>query len=163
MGALIGRLLAASLVLFATQAAAAPGDTSDIPARAPIDPDYAQAELAVKAKDWDQAIAALNRTLARTPDSADAHNLLGYAERHRGNLPAAFQHYEKALALNPRHRGAHEYVGEAYLMVDNLAKAEEHLKALDRLCFFGCDEYSDLKAKIAAYRTGRGSTAATAR
>jgi hypothetical protein len=27
-----------------------------------------------------------------------------------------------ALQLNPRHRGAHEYAGEAYLLVNNLAK-----------------------------------------
>jgi len=29
-------------------------------------------------------------------------------------MKQAFEHYERALKLNPRHRGAHEYVGEAY-------------------------------------------------
>jgi len=40
--------------------------------------------------------------------------------------------YEKALALDPRHLGAHEYIGEAYLALDDLAKAKEHLARLDR-------------------------------
>ena len=34
----------------------------------------------------------------------------------------------------------------------NLAKAEEHLKILDRLCFFPCNEYTMLKTAVAAYK-----------
>ena len=36
-------------------------------------------------------------------------------------------------------------------MVNNPAKAKEHLAALDKLCFFGCEEYEMLKKAIAAY------------
>ena len=36
-------------------------------------------------------------------------------------------------------------------MSGNLAKAKEHLAALDKLCFFGCAEYDMLKKAIAAY------------
>lgn len=36
-------------------------------------------------------------------------------------------------------------------MVNNLGKAKEHLARLDRLCFFSCPEYRQLKAAIAAY------------
>ena len=63
-----------------------------------------------------------------------------------------FAHYERALKLNPRHRGAHEYVGEAYLMVGKLAQAEGHLKALQAICLLPCEELDDLKAKIDRYR-----------
>jgi tetratricopeptide (TPR) repeat protein len=70
----------------------------------------------------------------------------------RGNLDAAFKYYERALDINPKHRGAHEYVGETYLLANNLPKAEEHLAALDKLCFFSCEEYRDLKAAIADYK-----------
>jgi hypothetical protein len=56
------------------------------------------------------------------------------------------------LKLNPRHRGAHEYLGEAYLMIRNLAKAEEHLAALQRICLLPCAEYGDLEKKVAEYR-----------
>lgn len=51
-----------------------------------------------------------------------------------------------------RKEGSHEYVGETYLLAGNLPKTEEHLAALDKLCFFPCAEYHDLKAAIAAYR-----------
>lgn len=116
------------------------------------DPDIVKAETAIKDKNWDQAIELLNTALARDKQNADIYNLLGYAERNRGNLDAAFKHYERALLINPKHRGAHEYIGEAYLMAGNLAKAEEHLAVLDKLCFFPCQEYRDLKAAIAEYR-----------
>src|SRR3990170_4621986 len=63
-------------------------------------------------------------------------------------LDPVFKHYTEALRLAPKHRGAHEYIGEAYLMVGNVPKAREHLTQLDRLCFFGCEEYSSLKKAI---------------
>jgi len=119
---------------------------------APKDPDVVDAQKAIKNKNWDTAMELLNKAAARDPKNADIHNLLGYTERNRGNLEAAFKHYEQALALNPRHRGAHEYIGEAYLMTGNLPKAEEHLARLDKLCFFPCAEYKDLKAAIAKYK-----------
>ncbi len=65
----------------------------------------------------------------------------------------AFKHYYAALKLGPKHRGAHEYLGEAYLMRGNLAKAEEHLKTLDGL--FPCEEYTDLKRSVENYRRDR--------
>jgi tetratricopeptide (TPR) repeat protein len=120
--------------------------------RTPADPDLVQAQKEIKDKNWDTALALLEKAEARDPKNAEIHNLMGFAERNRGNLDAAFKHYEQALALDPKHRGAHEYIGEAYLMAGNLAKAEEHLAKLDKLCFFPCEEYSDLKAAIARYK-----------
>ena len=119
---------------------------------APKDPDVVDAQKAIKNKNWDTAMELLNKAAARDPKNADIQNLMGFTERSRGNLDAAFKHYEQALALNPRHRGAHEYIGEAYLMTGNLPKAEEHLARLDKLCFFPCAEYKDLKAAIAKYK-----------
>ena len=37
------------------------------------------------------------------------------------------------------------------VVVDNLPKAKEHLSVLDRLCTFGCEEYTDLKRAVATY------------
>ena len=119
---------------------------------APKDPDVVHAQKAIKDKNWDTAMELLEKAVARDPKNADIHNLMGYTERNRGNLDAAFKQYEQALSLNPRHRGAHEYIGEAYLMAGNLPKAEEHLARLDKLCFFPCAEYKDLKAAIAKYK-----------
>ena len=61
------------------------------------------------------------------------------------------RHYQAALTLNPRHRSAHEHLGETYLVQGNLAKAEEHLATLERICLIPCDDYDDLKRAIAEY------------
>ncbi|TAK66940.1 MAG: tetratricopeptide repeat protein [Betaproteobacteria bacterium] len=134
-------------------AAIAAGDAGggNVPA-VPEDLDYAAGKRAVEAMDWQAALDAFNRAVAKNPGDANAHNYLGYTYRKSGKLDLAFKHYEEALRLDPRHRGAHEYMGEAYLMVNKLAKAEEHLKALDQICLFGCEEYNDLKKAVAEYR-----------
>ena len=69
------------------------------------------------------------------------------------DLDLAFKHYNEALRLAPKHRGAHEYIGEAYLRVGNVHKAREHLTQLDRLCFFGCAEYTSLKKALRDYES----------
>ena len=127
-------------------------DTDDDPAAAKLDPDYAAGKKAIEARDWNSAIKSLSSAALRDTRNADIQNYLGYAYRNAGQMDLAFKHYERALQLNPRHRGAHEYVGEAYLLVDNLSKAEEHLAALEKICLIPCEEYGDLKKEIDAYR-----------
>jgi Flp pilus assembly protein TadD len=148
-------LLGLGLVLLTAPALADP--TDEAPGGAQVDPDYAAGRAAIEAKSWDAAIRSLSSAALRDTKNADIQNYLGYAYRHTGQLELAFKHYQRALQLNPRHRGAHEYVGEAYLLVNNLAKAEEHLAALQKVCLIPCEEYGDLKNAIAAYRqrTGR--------
>ena len=107
---------------------------------------------AIKAKDWAGAITLLKAEVAANKGTANIYNYLGYAYRNLGDYDAAFKHYATALKMDPEHRGAHEYVGEAYLKVGNLEMAKKHLAALDGICFFGCEEYDDLKAAVAAYR-----------
>jgi Flp pilus assembly protein TadD len=132
-------------------AAHADGDSSPTRAAAPANPDVEAGKAAIRAQDWKGAIDAFSKVAARDARDADAQNWLGFAYRKLGNLDVAFKHYHEALRLEPRHRGAHEYIGEAYLMKGDLAKAKEHLAALDRICFFGCEEYTDLKKSIAEY------------
>lgn len=151
--------VAVAVGILSTTALAA-ADAPVTPEREAADPDYAAARKAIDAKRWAEAVGHLEKSLARKGSTADVENLLGYAERNRGNLDAAFAHYEKALKLDPKHKGAHEYVGEAYLMVGNLAKAKEHLAALDKLCFITCEEYRDLKKRVAAYEREHGAAAA---
>jgi tetratricopeptide (TPR) repeat protein len=118
----------------------------------PMGPEHEAGKLAIAAKDWDGALKALRAAEKREPRNADVHNLLGYTYRNLGQLDLAFKHYERALALNPNHLGAHEYVGEAWLMAGNAAKAEEHLAALKRVCARVCEERDDLEKAIEAYR-----------
>jgi DNA-binding SARP family transcriptional activator len=64
----------------------------------------------------------------------------------------AIGHYQHALTLDPRHRSAHEHLGEASLVLDDPATAEQHLAQLKDLCPAGCGEYDDLKQAIAGYK-----------
>lgn len=133
-------------------AAAAGGDTGNTEAW-PKDPLIDNLKTLTDKGDWRGAAALMKDAVAKSPQKADYHNLYAYAVR-KGPDPdmnLVFREYGEALRLEPKHRGAHEYVGEAYLMTGNLAKAREHLATLDRLCTFGCDEYSKLKAAVAAY------------
>ena len=104
---------------------------------------------AVKAKDWDRAVYHLAIVAKAEPANADAQNLLGYAYRNQKKFDLAFKHYNEALKLDPKHKAAHEYVGEAYVLTGNKAKAQEHLAALERICGKGCEEYQDLARAIA--------------
>jgi tetratricopeptide (TPR) repeat protein len=145
-------VLLAAMTLSGPPAIAAGGGGGDGVPAVPEDPDYVAGKKAVEAMNWQAALDAFNKVAAKDPGNANAQNYLGYTYRKSGKLDLAFKHYEEALRLNPKHRGAHEYMGEAYLMVNNLAKAEEHLKVLDRLCLFGCEEYDDLKKAVAEYK-----------
>jgi tetratricopeptide (TPR) repeat protein len=141
----------AAIGLCGPLAFADPGERPNLVQTA-ADPNYAAGKQAFEAKNWKAAEEAFTKVVAKEPGNANAHNFLAYSYRKSGNLDMAFKHYNEALRLDPGHRGAHEYIGEAYLMVGNLAKAEEHLGVLDRLCLFGCEEYSDLKKAIAEYK-----------
>jgi Tfp pilus assembly protein PilF len=109
--------------------------------------------LASDKQDWKAAAAVLEEGLQKSPNNADYHNLLAYSIRKGPDpdMSKVFQHYNEALRIDPKHKQAHEYLGEAYLMVGNLPKAKEHLAQLDKLCFFGCSEFTDLKKAIGAY------------
>ncbi|MFO1314626.1 MAG: tetratricopeptide repeat protein [Burkholderiales bacterium] len=104
---------------------------------------------AVKARDWDRAVYHLAIAAKAEPANADVQNLLGFAYRNQKKLDLAFTHYREALRLDPNHRGAHEYIGETYLLAGDKAKAQQHLAALERICGKGCDEYQDLARAIA--------------
>jgi Flp pilus assembly protein TadD len=142
-----------ALLLACGSALAEPGDEDADEAR--LDPDYAGGRRAIEAKDWKSAIRLLSSAALRDTRNAEIQNYLGYAYRNEGELSAAFKHYGRALQLNPRHRGAHEYLGEAYLMVNNVPKAEEHLAALKSICLIPCTESGILEKKITEYRKGK--------
>ncbi len=119
---------------------------------AQLDPDFSAGKKALGAEDWNGAIAALELAALRDPLNADIQNYIGYAYRRLRQFGAAIGHYQQALMLNPRHRSAHEHLGEAYLVLGESAKAEQLLVALGNLCLIPCEEYDDLKRAIAAYK-----------
>ena len=114
---------------------------------------YKDGVKAVKSAKYKQAIKLFNKVVAAKPTNADAWNYLGFSHRKLKRFDQALNAYQKALAIDPDHRGANEYLGELYLQTDNLPKARERLAKLDAICTFGCEEFDDLKAAIAAYET----------
>ena len=117
-----------------------------------IDPDYAEGKQAIDGKNWAHAIKSLNKAATKDARNADIQNYLGYAYRNSGQMELAFKHYEQSLAIDPNHRGAHEYIGEAYLLTGDLANAEKHLAALRGICLLPCEEMKDLERAVAEYR-----------
>jgi cytochrome c-type biogenesis protein CcmH/NrfG len=146
-------LLSILSLSLASGLASAAGDPPAPKPDAPKDAVLERYTLASEKQDWKAAAAVLEEGLQKSPNNADYHNLLAYSIRKGPNpdMSAVFKHYNEALRIDPKHKNAHEYLGEAYLMVGNVAKAKEHLAQLDKLCFFGCSQYSDLKQAIAAY------------
>jgi Flp pilus assembly protein TadD len=124
----------------------------------PVDPSFAQAKALIEAKRYKEAMPLLQQAVAKDPKNADAYNLMGYATRKSGDANGSLQYYNQALAIDPKHLGANEYIGEAYLQLDRPAEAQQHLARLDTLCTFGCTEYRMLKAAIADYKAGKKPT-----
>ena len=140
-----------TLVLSALVLVAAPASGSGTEESGPSQNlDYQAGLEAIRASDWKRAIGNLQVALVAEPTNADLQNWLGYAYRHEGKFDEAIDHYRAALHVDPGHRGAHESIGETYLLTGNMAKAREHLAALERICGTQCDQYLDLHKAIAA-------------
>jgi Flp pilus assembly protein TadD len=112
----------------------------------------AEVRTSVKSEKYDRAISLLKT--ANDTSSADWNNLMGYSLRKKQppDLVGAEKYYQAALVIDPKHRGALEYYGELKLMNNDLPGAEVLLARLDKACFFGCEEYADLKEAIKKYK-----------
>jgi tetratricopeptide (TPR) repeat protein len=139
-------------------AAGGGGGGADSPSTKPMDPNYGAAKQMIEAKNYAGAMPLLQQVVAKNPKDADAYTLMGYATRKSGDANGSLQYYNTALGIDPKHIGAHEYVGEAYLQLGRLPEAEQHLARLDSICVFGCTEYRMLKAAVANYKVGKKPT-----
>ena len=112
---------------------------------------YKDAVAAVKSWKYREAIALLDKVLKENPRNADALNYLGYSHRKLGDYVRALAFYQRALDVEPDHRGANEYIGEAYLELKQPEKARLHLDRLARICGPDCEEYKELKKAFDAF------------
>ena len=81
-------------------------------------------------------------------DEADRLNLLGFTARKSGDLDAAGDYYQQALALNPRHTGALEYQGELFIQLGKIELAKANLAKIDKICWLPCNAERELKKAI---------------
>lgn len=153
----LSRLLCAAALVLSAQVIHA-ADTAPV---TPTEDKLAPARAQIAAQQWKGAIDELKRINDTT--SADWHNLMGYSLRKAKtpDLEAAEKHYNEALRIDPKHRGALEYSGELYLTKGDLAGAEKRLAALDKVCMLPCDEYTQLKKAVQQYKANGKVTANT--
>ncbi|MDA0237656.1 MAG: tetratricopeptide repeat protein [Proteobacteria bacterium] len=106
-------------------------------------------KAALQEEDWSAAIIIFEQALQDLSGSADLQNFLGYAYRKSGDLAKALNHYELALKINPDHKGALEYLGEAYITLGDLKSAKIQLERLKHLCSpIPCEELKELQQAI---------------
>ncbi|WP_448151327.1 tetratricopeptide repeat protein [Labrys miyagiensis] len=111
-------------------------------------PDLTSVKAKIDAKNYTGALEEL-RGLAEDTQQADVYNLLGFTLRKTGDYKTALTYYTKALEMQPDHKAAHEYLGELYVETGDMAKANEQLATLGKLCPQGCEELEDLQKAIA--------------
>ena len=123
--------------------------------------DYTTAKRLIRHEQYADAIPHLEKALARHPHDADVFNYLGYTHRMVGvseQAPArdndfklSLAYYQQALAIDPNHKGVHEYLGELFLQMNDLDAAHHEMNELVILCPDGCDERDALDKALAAY------------
>lgn len=79
---------------------------------------------------------------------------IGYSTRKLGNVDGGIVYYKKALALDPNHNRAREYLGEGYLQKGDLKSAKQQLSEINKRCGTGCREYKMLASAIVHHVTG---------
>jgi tetratricopeptide (TPR) repeat protein len=146
LGKLLAKLVMVTLLLAVMPAQADGGDGSDSSS------DLAGFRQLIDKRQFQQAIDEIDVALRERPNDADLLNLKAYSLRQLQDFDSALEFYRRALAVEPKHRGANEYLGELYLRLGQLEKAEERLSVLDKACFFGCDEFDELEQAIEEYR-----------
>jgi len=108
---------------------------------------YKQAKSLIDDDKYSEAIPILQKLVKDKGAYADALNLLGYSYRKSGDAKTALDYYNQALAMEPKHLGANEYLGELYLEMKQPDKAKERLAVLKAACG-DCEEYEDLENAI---------------
>jgi tetratricopeptide (TPR) repeat protein len=114
-------------------------------------PTYAEAKTLVKKKEFDKAIVMLEELLKDSKNSSnpDVLNDYAYSLRNLKQYDKAEKFYLDALKIKPSHVGANEYLGELYLITKRPEEAKKRLEVL-KTC--NCEEYKELKEKIAKYK-----------
>ena len=130
--------------------------SSDTSGSADAGSEYERAVERIETGDYEDAIRILDRLNREESGNADVLNMLGFAHRKLSRMEPAFEFYQEALAIDPRHLGANEYLGELYLETGELESAQGRLDELAAACPSGCEEHSELAEAIAAYKSAHG-------
>ena len=103
-------------------------------------------------KRYEKAQKLLIKSNKKKPLQADTLNYLGFTTRKLGDFVNGEKYYLQGLAINPKHIGINEYLGELYVATKRHNLAVERLEVL-KGC--GCEEYEELKAIIAGEKVSK--------
>lgn len=96
-----------------------------------------------------QALNTLNKVLMRHPESADAYVYIGVAYQQLGDIGKAATNYKRALMIDPKHLGALKYIGDLFILGNDLQRAMEQVEAIRSVCgTTDCSELTDLENAI---------------
>jgi tetratricopeptide (TPR) repeat protein len=111
---------------------------------------YAEAVGFINQERFTEAFASLQRAEAAVGPHPDVLNYMGFVSRKLGRLDDSLGYYTAALRIDPNHLGATEYLGELYIQMGQLDRAERQLARLDDLCAYGCEQREELARWIEA-------------
>ena len=101
-------------------------------------------------KRYERALKFLVMSNKNKPNKADTLNYLGFTTRKLGDFENGEKYYLQGLAIDPKHKGINEYLGELYVATNRHSLAVERLEVLKNC---GCEEYDQLKAVIAGEKS----------
>ena len=101
----------------------------------------------IKAGRYGEALTTLD--LLRDPNTAVALNYRGYATRRSGRVDEGVGYYLKSVDRDPHYAQVREYLGEAYLIKGDVARAKAQLAAIKAICGTTCEAYEHLAVAIA--------------
>ena len=94
---------------------------------------------------YEKAQKLLLKSNKEKPGKADTLNYLGFTTRKLGDFENGEKYYLQGLAIDPKHKGINEYLGELYVATNRHNLAVERLGVLEGC---NCEEYDQLKAVI---------------
>ena len=107
---------------------------------------FEQKEKVNKAKkNYEKAQKLLVKYNINNPKNADTLNYLGFTTRKLGDFSNGEKYYLQGLAIEPKHIGINEYLGELYVATNRIDLAKERLQVL-KDC--SCKEFKQLKDVI---------------
>ena len=101
---------------------------------------------------YEKAFKLLIKSNKEKPNKADTLNYLGFTSRKLGDFENGEKYYLQGLAIDPKHTGINEYLGELYVATNRHNLAIERLEVL-KGC--NCEEYDELKAIIAGEKVSK--------
>ena len=135
-------LLTFLLLISLTNTVFAAGSDSDDTVVKPKN--YSKVKKLIKKEKYSEAIKKLEEILStkKFQNDPDIINLYAFSLRKNNNLEKSEKQYKIALDIDPKHKGALEYLGELYVTTNRIELARERLKVLEKC---NCEEYAELK------------------